>query len=190
MGGSKVRAPVSGKEELCQHITNRKQGSIEIIMECEMCKESSLKLLGCYSGVLKALQLEGMASTIILRSHIERRYDIRSTKVMNQLAEILNRSDEIRSQMQVDSRRSEKCSGCLKPLIEKLDTLNKTILSRRITDAVSQINQLPNHNFRLGQNCEECSRMIRIQLTSMSSMASDLEKDILAGTFNIVEAEE
>ena len=186
MGGSKVRTPVSGKTELCQHITNRKQSGIEIIMECEMCRESGLKIIGCYSGVLKALQLEGMASTIILRSHIERRYDIQSTRVMNQLAEILNRSDEVRSQMLVDSRRSEKCSGCLKPLIDNLDALNKSILSRRITGAMRQISQLPGRNFRQGQNCEECSRMIKIQLTSISNMASDLEKDILAGTLNIV----
>ncbi len=65
MRGSRVRAPVSGKANVCQHITNRKQSGIEIIMECEMCKDSGLKFIGCYKGVLKALQIEGMARTII-----------------------------------------------------------------------------------------------------------------------------
>ncbi|MCK5398322.1 MAG: hypothetical protein KAJ33_08745 [Thermoplasmata archaeon] len=187
MRGSRVRAPVSGKANVCQHITNRKQSGIEIIMECEMCKDSGLKFIGCYKGVLKALQIEGMASTIILRSHIERRYDTRSTKVMNQLAEILNRSDEIRSQMLIDSRRGEKCSGCLKPLIDKLGDLNKSVLARRITGAVRQINLLPEFNFRHGRDCGECSGMIMVQLTSISKMANSLEKDILAGAYNIVE---
>ena len=103
------------------------------------------------------------------------------------ISEILNRSDEIRSQMQVDIRRSEKCSGCLNPLMDGLNSLNQSILARRVTSAVRQIDQLPNHNFRQGAKCEECSGMLRIQLTGISKMASSLEKDLLAGTINIVE---
>ena len=190
MRGSKVRAPVSGKANLCQHITSRRHSGIELIMECQHCDNGSLSNIGCYQGVLRAIQLEGMPAAIILRSHIEKRHDSRSTKVMGLAAEILNSTEELRSQLIMDSRRNDKCSGCLKPLIVGLDNLEKNIMSRKIHLALKQASVLERHDFRQGNKCDECAGMTRVQLSSISKMANTLEKEILAGSLNIVEVSE
>ena len=190
MRGRKVRAPISGKANLCQYIISRRHSGIELIMECMYCDSGSLSNIGCYQGVLKAIQLEGMPAAIILRSHIEKRHDSRSTKVMGLAAEILNSTEELRSQLVMDSRRNDKCSGCLKPLIVKMDSLGKNILARKIQNALKQTSNLDNHDFRQGSKCDECAGMARVQLSSISRMAIVLEREILAGSFNIVEVRE
>jgi hypothetical protein len=190
MRASKIRAPASGKANLCQHIISRRHNGIELIMECQHCVNGSLKNLNCYQGVLKAIQLEGMPAAIILRSHIEKRHDSRSTKVMGLAAEILNSIEELKSQLVMDSRRNDKCSGCLKPLIVKLDSLGKNILARKIQNALKQTSILENHDFRQGSKCDECAGMTKVQLSSISRMANTLEREILAGSFNIMEVRE
>lgn len=190
MRGSKVRAPTSGKANLCQYITSRRHSGIELIMECQHCDNGSLSKISCYQGVLRAIQLEGMPAAIILRSHIEKRHDSSSTKVMGLSAEILNNIEELRSQLTMDSKRNDKCSGCLKPLIVKLDSLGKNIMSRKIHMALKQASILERHDFRQGSKCDECAGMTRVQLSSISRMANAFEKVILAGSFNIVEVSE
>ena len=157
MRGSKVRVPVLGKETLCQHIISRRHSGIELIMECQHCDNGSLSNIGCYQGVLKAIQLEGMPAAIILRSHIEKRHDSRSTKVMGMAAEMINNIEELLSHLAMDSRQNNKCSGCLKSLIVELDSLGKNILSRKIHMALKQASVLDNHDFRQGSKCDECA---------------------------------
>ena len=131
-----------------------------------------------------------MPVAIILRSHIEKRHDSRSTKVMGLAAEILNNTEELKNQLIMDSRRNDKCSGCLKSLIVKLDSLGKNILARKIHIALRQASVLEEHDFRQGSKCDECAGMTLVQLSSISRMAIVLEKEILAGSFNIVEVSE
>ncbi|MCK5024724.1 MAG: hypothetical protein KAR56_03820 [Thermoplasmata archaeon] len=190
MRGSKIRAPISGKTELCQHMTSRRHNGIELIMECQHCDGGSLSNIGCYQGVLRAIQVEGVPAAIILRSHIEKRHDSRSTRVMSLAAEILNSTEELRSQLVMDSKRNEKCSGCLKLLIVGLDSLEKSILSRKVHMALKHANVLEKHDFRQGSKCDECAGMSRVQLSSLSRMANALEKEILVGAFNIVKVSE
>ncbi len=190
MRAKKVRAPISGKRELCQYVTNNRHGNIELIMECRHCEIGGLDNLKCYRGVLGAIQLEGIPSAIILRSHIEKRYGARSTRAMSQIAELLNQVDDLHSQLNIDGRRNDKCAGCLKPLINELEGMSKNILARKIHGTVQQARILKNHTYRNGARCDDCAGMIQIQVTSISKIANNLEKEILAGTFNIVEVDE
>ena len=189
MRGSKVRASVQGRSQLCPHSIKRSQGNIELVMECEECKNSGLELQPCFRGVLKAIQQEGIPSAIILRSHIEKRYDIPSTWTMSQLARILNHTDDLISQISVDAARSGKCTDCLGSLGSGLGRLKESLLSMRIADAIKLANELESHEFRKGAKCDQCSGMMRMRLAKISSMAREIENHVLAGAFHIVGVE-
>jgi len=189
MRGKKIRAPVSGIETLCQHMTSRRQGGMVLIMECQDCNVSNLNNMACYRGVIRSIQHEGAPTAIILRSHIERKYDSRSTRAMGQIAEMLNRVEELREQLAIDRQHNDKCSGCLRSLVSALENVKKDILSCKIHGAVTQTGIMNSYDFRNGSKCDECSGMTKIQLSSISKIASNLERDILAGAINIVGVE-
>ena len=190
MRGSKVRTPVQAKGQTCPSTVMRNQGNLELVMECEDCSNSGLEIPVCFRGVLGAIQQGGMPSAIILRSHIEKRYGVKSTWAMNQLAGILNHADDLMSQISVDSARCEKCAGCLKPLNRSLENLKASVLSMKINHAVELANGLENHSFRKGAKCDQCSGMMGLHMAKISSTARELEGHLLSGAFHIVGVEE
>ena len=190
MRGKKVLSPMAGRDSQCQHSASRGAAGLELIMDCQDCGAGTLVNRTCYRGALEAICQHGSPGTIILRSHIERRYGTRSTRVLSSLAEIINIADDLQGQFRSESTKKERCRDCLAPLSSRLESLRGNIMSRNLKRALDDIPMLVQHRFKEGVRCHECAGMIRLQIDSISRLGSELQSEILAGAFKIVGVEE
>lgn len=184
----KVRAENPQGGSKCQHSTRKAEGGLELIMECHMCGTGTLKGQNCYHGTVRAIQQQGVPSGIILRSHVERRYDSRSTRIMGQIAEIINRIEDLRNILVVDSRKGARCTECLATLIKQLDEMKGQFLNRDIEGGIRRSAALGKYNFRSGVRCDECAGMALVHIGDISKLARSLENEVIAGTIGITEA--
>jgi len=186
MQGRKMRAPVLGKDSLCQHSVRNIAGGIELVLDCEGCGRGNLAMPRCYKGVINAIRLRGFADAIILRSHIERRQNSISTRAMNQIVEIIGLLEELESQSLHDSKRNNRCGECLSSFLNGIGDMKSGLMNRDIQLSSQRVQNLIEYEFKSGVRCHECAGMAKLNIERISGMMGELEKLILAGRFRIV----
>jgi hypothetical protein len=189
--GKNANKSRSGAERGCVHSTLKRRSGFEIVMECSRCPaEPTLDSQKCFGNVLIAIQREGVPVAVTLRSHVERRYALEASACMGRMAGVLNKLDSLQAQLERDSKRSEACVACVRPLSGKLAIAASRLRGMDLNSAVSSAWDLESEVFGSGRPaCADCAGMTRVQLSEIARSLRELEKSLSKGDIVITEAE-